>query len=99
VGVGDLDPVTGIASVQMQSAFSNVLRALDKAGLVNQRGYSILLQTFTLKIFDEKRNEELERRHLEFYITDEEVGFRSLTERPIQAFINRMKSLREAAVG
>lgn len=98
-GIGDLDPVTGIASMQMRTAFSNVLRALDKAGLVNQRGYSILLQTFTLKIFDEKRNQERENRHLHFYITNSEAEFIHLTEKPVQEFIARMKALQDEAAG
>ncbi len=41
----------------MRDALSNVLRTLDKAGLVIQRGYEILIQTFALKIFGEKRND------------------------------------------
>ena len=98
-GIGELDPVTGIASSQMKDAFSRVLRALDKAGLVNQRGYSILLQTFTLKIFDEKRNEEREQRHLDFYITEQEAEFLRLTEKPIQGFIGRLKALHDEASG
>jgi type I restriction enzyme M protein len=48
----DLDTITTIASVQIQNALSDVLRALDKAGLVNQRGYAILVQTIALKIFE-----------------------------------------------
>ena len=52
-GIDELDTITTIASIQIQTAFSDVLRALDKAGLVNQRGYQIIVQTFALKIFDE----------------------------------------------
>ncbi len=66
----DLDVITPIATVQLQSALSEVLRVLDKAGLVNQRGYQILIETFALKIFDEKRNEKYPKKKLEFYISD-----------------------------
>jgi type I restriction enzyme M protein len=96
-GIVDLDVITSIASVQIQTAFSDVLRALDKAGLVNQRGYAILIQTLALKIFDEKRNEGSPQKHLEFYATDAEAHFHGLAEKPIKAFIDRMKSIREEA--
>lgn len=97
-GIFDLDSITSIASVQIQTAFSDVLRSLDKANLVNQRGYQILVQTFALKIFDEKRNERHPKKHLEFYLTDEEASFHKLSEGAIQEFITRMKSLRDEAV-
>ena len=96
-GIMDLDVITSIASVQIQTAFSEVLRALDKGGLVNQRGYAILIQTLALKIFDEKRNEASPQKPLEFYATDGEAHFHGLGEKPIQAFIGRLKSIREEA--
>ncbi|NEW89580.1 SAM-dependent methyltransferase [Rhodopseudomonas sp. WA056] len=96
-GIEALDVITSIASVQIQTAFSDVLRALDKAGLVNQRGYAMLIQTLALKIFDEKRNERSPQKHLDFYITDAEANFKSLSEAPIQKFIARMKAIRQDA--
>jgi type I restriction enzyme M protein len=66
-GISDLDTITTIASVQIQTALSDVLRALDKVNLVDQRGYGIFLQTFALKVYDEKRNERHPHRHLDFY--------------------------------
>ena len=95
----NLDVITSIATIQLQTALSEVLRALDKAGLVNQRGYQILIETFALKIFDEKRNERFPSRYLEFYITETENGFRSIGESSIQGFISRMKGIREEAEG
>lgn len=88
--IKDLDIITSISTVQLQTALSNVLRALDKAGLVNQRGYQIIVQTFALKIFDEKRNEKTPTRKLEFYIIDPEADFTKLSEKPIQDFVKRM---------
>ena len=44
----ELDVITSIATVQLQTALSEVLRTLDKAGLVNQRGYQILIEAFAL---------------------------------------------------
>ncbi len=98
-GIRDLDVITSIATTQVKDALSSILRTLDKAGLVNQRGYEILIQTFALKIFDEKRNERNPGRALEFYITEEELGFSDLSEQPIQDFIRRMQEIREAALG
>lgn len=96
--IQDLDVVTSIATVQMKDALSNVLRTLDKAGLVNQRGYEILIQAFALKIFDEKRNERTPSKPLEFYITSEERSFGSLQEKPVQQFVKRMQDIRNGAV-
>jgi type I restriction enzyme M protein len=40
--IQDLDVITSISTIQLQTALSDVLRALDKHNLVNQRGYQIL---------------------------------------------------------
>lgn len=95
----DLDAITSIATVQLQSALSDVLRALDRAGLVNQRGYQILIETFALKIFDEKRNQKTPKKKLEFYIGEQEASFHSLAEKHIQDFIKRMKTIWSEAEG
>lgn len=95
----ELDVITSIATVQLQTALSEVLRTLDKAGLVNQRGYQILIETFALKIFDEKRNEKYPKKKLEFFITDSEAAFHALSDKPIQDFIKRMKGIRAEAAG
>jgi len=95
----ELDVITSIATVQLQTALSEVLRTLDKAGLVNQRGYQILIETFALKIFDEKRNEKYPKKKLEFFATDSEAAFHALSDKPIQDFIKRMKGIRAAAAG
>ena len=95
--IDDLDIITSIASLQLRNALSDVLRAMDKAGLVDQRGYGILIQTLALKIFDEKRNEKTPHVPLHFYITDDEARFHNLSEKAIQQFISRMKGLRDEA--
>jgi type I restriction enzyme M protein len=97
--IQDLEIIPSIQTVQLQTALSDVLRTLDKAGLVNQRGYQILVEAFALKIFDEKRNERTPKKHLEFYITHDEATFTSLSESDIQKFINRMKDIRDEARG
>lgn len=95
----ELDVITSIATILIQTALSDVLRALDKAGLVNQRGYQILIEAFAVKIFDEKRNERYPARKLEFYITDAEAAFHTLSDQSIQDFINRIKAIRSEAAG
>jgi type I restriction enzyme M protein len=97
--INDLDVITTIASVQIKTALSDVLRALDKVNLVDQRGYGIFLQTFALKVFDEKRNEKHPHRFLDFYVTDAEAGFHALSEAPIKGFIKRIHALRDEAAG
>ena len=97
--IADLDVVTTIASVQIQTALSDVLRAMDKANLVDQRGYGIFLQTFALKVFDEKRNEKHPHRKLDFYVTSEEAGFAKLSDTAIRGFVKRMADLRGEAAG
>ena len=66
---------------------------------MNQRGYQILIETFALKIFDEKRNQKYSKKKLEFYITDPEAAFHALSEKPIQDFIKRTKGIRAEAEG
>jgi type I restriction enzyme M protein len=95
--INDLDVITTIASVQIKTALSDVLRALDKVNLVDQRGYGIFLQTFALKVYDEKRNEKHPHQFLNFYVTDDEAAFHALSEAPIKSFIKRISSLRDEA--
>lgn len=70
--VDDLDVITGVHSLQINNAISNILRAMDKVNLVNERGYEILIHLLAMKIFDEKRSEEFEKL-LKFYTTEEEA--------------------------
>jgi type I restriction enzyme M protein len=93
----DLDIITSIATVQVQSALSQVLRTLDKAGLVNQRGYQVLIETFALKIFDEKRNQRFPKTKLQFYIEPDEAAFAKLADVFAQRFVKRMHAIRDAA--
>ena len=95
--ITDLDIIRTISSPQIKEALSRVLRTLDKANLVNQRGYHVLIETLALKIFDEKRNESNPKKKLEFDVTDQEAAFSSLTEKSAREFVARMKGVREAA--
>lgn len=98
--IKDLDVITTIASVQIKTALSDVLRALDKVNLVDdQRGYGIFLQAFALKVFDEKRNEKRPHRVLDFHVSDAEAAFHALSDAPVKGFIKRIHTLRDEAAG
>jgi type I restriction enzyme M protein len=97
--IDDLDTITSRLTISLQDALSDVLRSLDKVGLVSQRGYEILIQTFALKIYDEKHNKKHPTDKLKFYITDEESSFESLRDEGIQNFICRLKNIWENAEG
>jgi type I restriction enzyme M protein len=97
--ITDLDIISGVHSTQINDAMSSILRTMDKVGMVNQKGFEILIQILSLKIYDEKRNEKTPKRFLDFYITDEEKNFKALADKPLQEFIKRINALREEAAG
>lgn len=92
--IEDLDIISGVHSQQVNNAMSNILRTMDKHGMVNQKGYDILLQILALKIYDEKRNEKYKDK-LKFYIEDD--VFSSLSDISLQKFLNRIGELRDSA--
>lgn len=95
----DLDIISGLQSAQINDAMSAILRTLDKLGMVNQKGFELLVQILSLKIFDEKRNEKQLNRTLDFYITTEERDFTELSDNGIQKFLKRFSNLKEEASG
>jgi type I restriction enzyme M protein len=97
--IKDLDIISGVHSTQINDAMSSILRTMDKVGMVNQKGFEILIQILSLKIFDEKRNEKTSIRFLDFYITEDEKYFQSIADKSLQEFIKRINSLREDAAG
>lgn len=97
--ISDLDVISGLQSTQINDAMSAILRTMDKLGMVNQKGFEILVQILSLKIFDEKRNEKLPSRHLDFYVKTEERQFASLADEGIQGFLRRISKLKDDARG
>lgn len=104
--VDDLDVITGLHSIQINTAISNILKVMTELGLLDQRGYQILIQVLAMKIFDEKRSleykkylefyatqKEVEKFHLMFYIKDYEKNYVKLSDKNIQEFIKRMINL------
>lgn len=98
-GIVNLDVISGLQSTQISDAMSAILRTLDKMGMVNQKGFEILIQILSLKIFDEKRNEHNTHRFLDFYLSEEEKSFNSLADAGVQSLIARIKNLRHEASG
>lgn len=97
--ITDLDIISGFHSTQINDAMSSILRTMDKVGMVNQKGFEILIQILSLKIYDEKRNEKMPNHFLDFYITDEEKNFKTLADTQLQEFSQRIISLRSEASG
>ena len=97
--IDDLDIISGLQSTQINDAMSAILRTMDKLGMVNQKGFEILVQILSLKIFDEKRNEKQPNRYLDFYVKTEERQYTSLADKGIQEFLNRITKLKEDASG
>ena len=98
-GIVNLDVISGLQSTQISDAMSAILRTLDKMGMVNQKGFEILIQILSLKIFDEKRNEHNTHRFLDYYLSEEEKSFNSLADAGVQSLITRIKNLRHEASG
>lgn len=98
-GIKELDIISGVHSTQINDAMSSILRTMDKVGMVNQKGFEILIQILSLKIYDEKRNEKTASRFLDFYIIDEEKNFKTLADKALQGFIKRITDLRDEASG
>lgn len=97
--IDDLEIISGIHTKQVNDALSNILRTLDKVGLVNQTGYGLLIQVLALKIFDEKTNEKNKSKPLRFYIKGDERKYKSLADSSIQQFIKRIKDIYDDAKG
>lgn len=91
--LSDLSIIAKNDSKRLNDSLYSVLETMDKCGLVNQRGYNILIQLLALKIYDEKHY----RDYLKFYINPSEEYFENLAAESIQRFISRIKTLRESA--
>lgn len=90
----DLQSISGMHSLTLNNAIYQILYTLDKVGLINQKGYLILIQVLALKIYDEKHH-----KPLHFYITDEEENYHNLSDDNVQNFIKRINHLMQEASG
>lgn len=89
----DLNPISKTDSKKLNDALYQILYTMDKCGLVNQKGYNILIQLLALKIYDEKTN----INSLKYYINPNESSFKKITEDGLQEFIARIEEIRKEA--
>lgn len=89
----ELNIISKTDSKKLNDALYAILHTMDKCGLVNQKGYNILIQLLALKIYDEKYNTE----NLKFYINPDEAKFKDLADEDLQEFIDRIEHLRNNA--
>ena len=92
--VNDLSLISGLYSTSLNNAMFSILHTLDSVSLVNQKGYSILIQILALKIYDEKHN-----KPLRFYVLDYEQSYKKLSDANLQEFLKRISSIYEEAKG
>lgn len=91
--LSNLNIISKTDSKKLNYALYAILHTMDKCGLVNQKGYNILIQLLALKIYDEKYNPE----NLMFYINPNEANFKNIADEDLQEFIDRIKQLRDNA--
>lgn len=97
--INNLEIISGLQSAQINDAMSAILRRMDKLGMVNQKGFEILVQILSLKIYDEKRNEKQPSCKLDFYVKPEEQQYDTLADAGIQCFLKRINKLKDEAAG
>lgn len=71
----DLSVISKTDSKRLNDALYQILHTMDKCGLVNQKGYNILIQLLALKIYDEKNNKD----DLKYYINPNESAYKKVT--------------------
>ena len=91
--VTDLSVISKTESKRLNDALYQILHTMDKCGLVNQRGYNILIQLLALKIYDEKNNSN----DLKYYINPDEATYKRISEDGLQDFLKRIEGIRVKA--
>lgn len=76
--VYDLDIITGAATNQLKDSVAAILKVMESQSMLKERGYEILIQILALKIFDEKRSQEMyvdasDNKKLDFYAQEYEL--------------------------
>lgn len=91
--ISDLSVISKTESKRLNDALYQILHTMDTCGLVNQRGYNILIQLLALKIYDEKNNSN----NLKYYINPDEANYKKITEDGLQDFLKRIEKIRDKA--
>lgn len=88
--IDDLGIISKTDSKKLNDALFQILCTMDKCGLVNQKGYNILIQFLAFKIYDEKNNSN----DLKYYINTKEASYKDITEDSLQEFLTRIEQIR-----
>lgn len=91
--VSDLAIISKTDSKKLNDALYQILYTMDKCGLVNQKGYNILIQLLALKIYDEKNN----GLNLKYYINPDEQNYKTIVDDGIQDFLDRINKIKKDA--
>lgn len=91
--VYELSIISKTDSKKLNDALYQILHTMDKCGLVNQKGYNILIQLLALKIYDEKHNSN----NLKYYINPDEENYKTIADDGIQEFIKRINNIKKDA--
>lgn len=91
--IDELSIISKTDSKKLNDALYQILHTMDKCGLVNQKGYNILIQLLALKIYDEKHNPT----NLKYYINPDEQNYKTIADDGIQEFITRIDKIKKAA--
>lgn len=86
----NLSIISKTNSKRLNDALYQILHTMDKCGLVNQKGYNILIQLLALKIYDEKNNSF----DLKYYINPAEFSYRKISDDSLQNFLKRIEQIR-----
>lgn len=90
--VEDLDIVFTINDDNIRQSLSQILRCMDAVSLYDETGYSILIQLFAIKIYDEKQSEQ-HGSYIRFYVHGEEAIHDNLSNSEVQVFLRRLQEL------
>lgn len=88
--LSELSIISKTDSKRLNDALYQILHTMDKCGLVNQKGYNILIQLLALKIYDEKNNDQ----NLKYYINPNEATYMKISDDDLQEFLNRIEEIR-----
>ena len=91
--IDELSIISKTDSKKLNDALYQILHTMDKCGLVNQKGYNILIQLLALKIYDEKHN----TINLKYYINPDEQNYKTIADDGIQEFIARIDKIKKSA--
>ena len=86
--LSDLQIIKDTHSNKISDAMQDIIVIMEHCGLLNQKGYDILIQLIAIKIFDEKNND-----NMEFFINPLEKNYKKISDEALQNFLKRIEIL------